>query len=124
MKKPTLKELIISAEKEANPDDWYRQGLILEKFHGMSKSALLQYCKEMDEIPEFAEGLLRPGPSTTFIHYQTFLWFLKWKDTNKYLTNKLWGEGTNVITFIYVTNDDPKQKVLSIDRITGEVMNQ
>lgn len=89
MKKPTLKELIISAEKEVNPDDWYRQGLILEKFHGMSKSALLQYCKEMDEIPEFAEGLLRPGPSTTFIHYQTFLWFLKWKDTNKYLTNKL-----------------------------------
>lgn len=31
MKKPTLKELIISAEKEVNPDDWYRQGLILEK---------------------------------------------------------------------------------------------
>lgn len=89
LKKPTLKELIISAEKEVNPDDWYRQGLILKKFHGMSKSTLLQYCKEMDEIPEFAEGLLRPGPSTTFIHYQTFLWFLKWKDTNKYLTNKL-----------------------------------
>ncbi len=89
MKKPTLKELIVSAEKEANADDWYRQGLILERFHGMSKSTLLQYCKEMDEIPEFAEGLLRPGPSTTFIHYQTFLWFLKWKDTNKYLTNKL-----------------------------------
>ena len=44
--------------------------------------------------------------------------------TNHYVTSHEWGEGTNVITFIYVTNDDPKQKVLSIDRITGEVMNQ
>lgn len=44
--------------------------------------------------------------------------------TNHYVTRHDWGEGTNVITFIYVTNDDPKQKVLSIDRITGEVMNQ
>ncbi len=44
--------------------------------------------------------------------------------TNHYVTSHAWGEGTNVITFIYVTNDDPKQKVLSIDRITGEVMNQ
>ncbi|MDC0751785.1 hypothetical protein [Enterococcus innesii] len=44
--------------------------------------------------------------------------------TNHYVTSHAWGEGTNVITFIYVTNDDPKQKVLSIDRTTGEVMNQ
>ncbi|MCD5192930.1 hypothetical protein IV460_18200 [Enterococcus casseliflavus] len=44
--------------------------------------------------------------------------------TNYYVTKHDRGEGTNVITFIYVTNDDPKQKVLSIDRITGEVMNQ
>ena len=32
--------------------------------------------------------------------------------------------GTNVITFVYLTKDDPKQKVLSVDRITREVMNQ
>lgn len=44
--------------------------------------------------------------------------------TNHYVTSHAWGEGTNVIAFIYVTNDDPKQKVLSIDRITGEVMDQ
>ncbi|WP_196044592.1 hypothetical protein [Enterococcus entomosocium] len=44
--------------------------------------------------------------------------------TNHYVSSHAWGEGTNVITFIYVTNDGPKQKVLSIDRITGEVMNQ
>lgn len=77
MKKPTLKELIVSAEKEANADDWYRQGLILEKFHGMSKSALLQYCKEMDEIPEFAEGLLRPGPFNHVYSLPNILMVLK-----------------------------------------------
>lgn len=44
--------------------------------------------------------------------------------TNHYVTSHAWGKGTNVATFIYVTNDDPKQKVLSIDRITGEVLNQ
>lgn len=43
---------------------------------------------------------------------------------NHYVTSCAWGEGTNVITFVYMTKDDPKQKVLSIDRITGEVMNQ
>ncbi|BDP85321.1 hypothetical protein EfmAA610_25310 [Enterococcus faecium] len=31
MKKPTLSELIEATEKAANPDDWYRQSLILEK---------------------------------------------------------------------------------------------
>lgn len=44
--------------------------------------------------------------------------------TNHYVKSHAWGKGTNVATFIYMTNDDPKQKVLSIDRITGEVMNQ
>lgn len=44
--------------------------------------------------------------------------------TNHYVTSHAWGKGTNVATFIYVTNDDPKQKVLSIDRITGEVLDQ
>lgn len=32
--------------------------------------------------------------------------------------------GTNVVTFTYVTKDSPEQKVLSIDRITGEAMHQ
>lgn len=32
--------------------------------------------------------------------------------------------GTNVVTFTYVTKDSPEQKLLSIDRITGEVMHQ
>lgn len=89
MKKPTLSELIKAAEKTVNPDDWYRQGLLLKTFHGMSKTTLVEYCKEMETIPEFAEGILRPGHSTTFIHYHTFIWFLKWKDANKYRVKSL-----------------------------------
>lgn len=89
MKKPTLADLIKSAEKELNPDDWYRQSIMLKRFHGMSKSALLEYCREMESIPEFAEGLIRPGHSTTFIHYYTFLWFLRWKEANRYRSKKV-----------------------------------
>ncbi|MFZ7302158.1 hypothetical protein ACLSY4_17500 [Enterococcus gallinarum] len=89
MKKPTLKELIISAEKEVNPDDWYRQGVLLKTFHGMSKPTLVSYCKEMEDTEEFAEGILKPGHSTTFIHYPTFIWFLRWKEANKYRAKKL-----------------------------------
>ncbi|MGH1831217.1 hypothetical protein ABE871_07230 [Enterococcus gilvus] len=89
MIKPTLAELIESAEKKVKPDDWYRQGLILKMFHGMSKTTLIEYCKEMEDIDEFKEGILRPGHSTTFIHVYTFIWFLRWKDENKYRAKKL-----------------------------------
>lgn len=44
--------------------------------------------------------------------------------TNQYVTKHERGEGFNTITFIYLTEGDPKHKVLSIDRITGEVFNQ
>lgn len=44
--------------------------------------------------------------------------------TNQYVTRHTRGEGVNVITFVYLTEDNPKQKVLSIDRITGEVIHQ
>lgn len=89
MKKPTLSELIKAAEKTVNTNDWYRQSLLLKTFHGMSKTTLVEYCKEMEGIEEFREGILRPGHSTTFIHYHTFIWFLKWKDANKYRAKSL-----------------------------------
>ena len=44
--------------------------------------------------------------------------------TNQYVTRHDRGEGVNVITFVYLTEGDPKQKVLSIDRTTGEVLDQ
>ncbi|OJG21622.1 hypothetical protein RU95_GL001145 [Enterococcus avium] len=43
----------------------------------------------MEAIDEFKEGILRPGHSTTFIHVHTFIWFLRWKDENKYRTKKV-----------------------------------
>lgn len=89
MNKPTLKQLIESAEKEVKPDEWYRQALILEMFKGMSKSTLSAYQKEMETIPEFAEGILKPGHSSTYIHVHTFLWYLRWKQENNYRSNKL-----------------------------------
>ncbi|MEO1772950.1 hypothetical protein [Candidatus Enterococcus ferrettii] len=89
MVKPTLKELIEAAENEVNVEDWYRQKMLLEKFKGMSKSTLDGFCKEMLDIQDFAEGIIKPGHSTTFIHYPTFLWFLRWKEANKYLVKKI-----------------------------------
>lgn len=44
--------------------------------------------------------------------------------TNHYVTSHDWGRGTNVITFIYLANGSPEQKVLSVNKITGEVMSQ
>lgn len=89
MKKPTLKQLIESAEKEVNPEDWYRQKLLLDMFKGMSKTTLNEYQKEMETIPEFAQGILKPGHSSTYIHVYTFLWYLRWKDTNNYRRVKI-----------------------------------
>lgn len=83
MKRLTLKEIIKAAENEVNTDDWYRKKLILEKFKGMSAPTLNNYCKEMEDIEEFEDGIIKPGYSTTFVHIPTFIWFLRWKDVNK-----------------------------------------
>lgn len=89
MKKPSLKQLIEVAEKEVNISDWYRQGLLLEVFRGLSKPTLNQYCKEMESIDEFKEGILKPGHSTTFVNIHIFIWYLRWKDENKYRSKKI-----------------------------------
>lgn len=44
--------------------------------------------------------------------------------TNHYVTKHDSGEGVNLITFVYLTEGYSEEKVLSIDRITGEVFNQ
>ncbi|MEG2295103.1 MAG: hypothetical protein RSC23_17060 [Carnobacterium sp.] len=89
MKKPTLNQLIEAAEREVNSADWYRQGLLLEVFRGLSKPTLNNYCKEMESIAEFKEGIIKPGHSTTFVNIHTFIWYLKWKDENKYRSKKI-----------------------------------
>lgn len=44
--------------------------------------------------------------------------------TTHYVTSHDRGAGFKIVTFVYLTEGDPEQKVLSIDQITGEVMNQ
>lgn len=44
--------------------------------------------------------------------------------TNHYVTSDYENEGVNVITFVYLIGGNPEQKVLSINKITGEVMHQ
>lgn len=89
MKKPTLKELIESAEKKVEVADWYRKNLLLKKVEGVSESTLNAWQKEMESIPEFAEGIMKPGHSTTLIHYHTFIWFLRWKEATNYQSEKI-----------------------------------
>lgn len=44
---------------------------------------------------------------------------------NHYVTMDGRGAGTNVATFVYLSSkEEPKQEVLSVNRITGEVFNQ
>ena len=88
MKQPTLKQLIESAEKEVNPADWYRKKELMTRFVGLKKSTLDFYTKEMEEYPEFREGIIKPTHSVTWINYYTFIWYLKWKDANKYVSQK------------------------------------
>lgn len=89
MKRPTLRQLIETSEKEVNVDDWYRREKLLQKFHGLSKSSLDVYQREMEDIPEFSEGVLKPGHSTTFINYHAFVWYLRWKEANRYRSRKI-----------------------------------
>lgn len=84
MKKPTLEQLIESAETEVNSNEWFRRELLRKSFIGMSQSAFDNYQREMESIPEFNEGILKPGHSSTFINYNIFVWFLKWKQVNKH----------------------------------------
>lgn len=84
MKQPTLQQLIEQAENTVTPEHWYRKSLIPEVFIGMSKSSVDNYCNEMEEIPEFAEGIVKPGHSSTYVHMHTFIWYLKWKHASRY----------------------------------------
>lgn len=44
--------------------------------------------------------------------------------TTHYVTSHDSGAGCKVVTFVYLTEGDSEQKVLSINQITAEVMNQ
>ncbi len=89
MKIPTITELIEMSNGKEVEAEWDRKKELLIRFNGLSRSSLDNYQKEMESIPEFAQGVIKPGHSTTFINIATFIWYLKWKEANRYLSKKL-----------------------------------
>lgn len=76
--------LQIEIKEKVDKGIWYRLGLLPELFVGLSNSTAKAYTKEMESIPVFSGGVLKPGHSTTFVNYDTFVEFLKFKEENKY----------------------------------------
>ena len=74
----------IEIKEKVDKGIWYRLGLLPELFVGLSDSTAKAYTKEMESIPDFESGVLKPGHSTTFVNYDTFVEFLKFKEENKY----------------------------------------
>lgn len=74
----------IEIKEKVDQGIWYRQNLLPNLFVGLSQSTTKAYTREMESIPEFSGGVLKPGHSTTFVNYETFLRFLEWKDENRY----------------------------------------
>lgn len=74
----------IEIKEKVDKGIWYRLGLLPELFVGLSASTAKVYTKEMESLPVFSGGILKPGHSTTFVNYDTFVEFLKFKEENKY----------------------------------------
>lgn len=89
MKRPTLAELIEAAESKVVTAEWDRRGELLIRFNGLSASTLNEYQKEMESIKEFKDGIIKPSPSVTWFNVQVFIWYLKWKEANRYLSKKI-----------------------------------
>lgn len=89
MKTPTLEQLVTAAQNRVEVTEWYRKREMLVFFAGMSKSALDNYQKEMEDIPEFKTGIIKPGHSTTFININAFIWYLRWKEANQKVAKKI-----------------------------------
>lgn len=79
-----MTKLQIEIKEKVDKGIWYRLGLLPELFVGLSNSTAKAYTKEMESLPVFSSGVLKPGHSTTFINYDTFVAFLKYKEENKY----------------------------------------
>lgn len=74
----------IEIKEKVDKGIWYRQGLLPELFVGLSSSTAKAYTKEMESVPEFSGGIIKPGHSITFVNYDTFVAFLKYKEERKY----------------------------------------
>lgn len=89
MKQPTLKDLISEAETKEVTAEWDRRDELMIRFHGLSRTTLNTYQREMETIPEFKQGVIKPTPSVTWININVFIWYLKWKEANRYMVKKV-----------------------------------
>lgn len=89
MKQPTPAELLKQIEGKEVKAEWDRREELLTRFNGLSKTTLGTYQKEMEEIPEFKEGVIKPTHSVTWINLEIFILFLRWKEANRYRVRKL-----------------------------------
>lgn len=88
MKKPTLKQIIECADQEFDTKSWLRL-VDIPKYFSISQKQATTWVNEMSDIDEFKPGVMRPGHSTTLVHYYSFIWFLRWKDENSGLKRKI-----------------------------------
>lgn len=84
MKLVTNMKIEIEVIEDGKPGLWYRLNQLPNAFVWLRDSTAKAYVKEMETVPEFQGGVIKPGHSTTFVHYDTFVDFLRWKDKLKY----------------------------------------
>lgn len=69
--------------------EWDRRDQLLKRFNGLKRPTLTLYQKEMESIPEFKKGIIKPTHSVTYVHIATFIDFLRWKEANRYRETKI-----------------------------------
>ncbi|EGO9051629.1 hypothetical protein D0325_11135 [Enterococcus faecalis] len=89
MKRPTPDEFLKQIEGKVLKAEWDRREELMMRFNGLSKSTLNTYQKEMESIPEFKEGVIKPTHSVTWVNIELFILFLKWKEANRYRSKKI-----------------------------------
>lgn len=87
MTKPTVEALIEKANLDV-ATDWDRRDQLMKRFNGLSKATLNTWQKEMESIPVFADGVLKPSYGVTFINIKIFIAFLRWKEAGKFQDKK------------------------------------
>jgi hypothetical protein len=76
--------LQIEIKEKVDTGIWYRQISLTELFVGLSLATIKKYTTEMENLPQFHKGVLKPGHSITLVNYDTFVEFLKYKEERKY----------------------------------------
>lgn len=69
--------------------EWDRRDQLLKRFNGLKQSTLADYQREMESMDEFKHGILKPTHSVTYIHIETFVDYLRWKESNRYRSKKI-----------------------------------